>query len=204
MGYLDNHATCDVCGVRKGILTIWYGRPYRQRAWDVVTGLYVEGDEVKWYWRGHAQCVDRASCEARREKRLQRSRTRGKLLVVAEPQFPNAPRGQCRWCGDTLTGKNAKVRNYCYADREGKDCDMQAARSRAWSARDAVAARGDTACAICGSEDPNWDADHEIALEDGGEHTMENLRRLCSRCHKAKTKRENAERAARRREAQAA
>jgi len=45
---------------------------------------------------------------------------------------------------------------------------------------------------------PHWEADHEQALEDGGEHTMENLRCRCVPCHQAKTAREARERAARR------
>lgn len=44
-----------------------------------------------------------------------------------------------------------------------------------------------------------WEADHEVALEDGGRHEIENMRCRCVPCHKAKTARENSARAARRR-----
>jgi 5-methylcytosine-specific restriction endonuclease McrA len=46
---------------------------------------------------------------------------------------------------------------------------------------------------------PGWEADHEIPIEDGGEHTLENLRCRCIPCHRAKTAREATARAARRR-----
>ena len=46
--------------------------------------------------------------------------------------------------------------------------------------------------------DSAWEADHRIALEDGGTHTLENLQCLCVPCHRTKTARENRERAERR------
>lgn len=42
---------------------------------------------------------------------------------------------------------------------------------------------------------PGWEADHEVPLEDGGEHSLENLRCRCVPCHRAKTARESAARA---------
>lgn len=45
---------------------------------------------------------------------------------------------------------------------------------------------------------PPWEADHEIPLEDDGEHTLENLRCRCVPCHQAKTAEEARARAARR------
>lgn len=39
-----------------------------------------------------------------------------------------------------------------------------------------------------------WEADHELALEDGGAHSIENLCCRCFRCHRDKTARENAAR----------
>ncbi len=44
-----------------------------------------------------------------------------------------------------------------------------------------------------------WEADHELALEDGGEHRLENLAVRCAPCHRAKTAEENRARAAERR-----
>jgi 5-methylcytosine-specific restriction endonuclease McrA/predicted RNA-binding Zn-ribbon protein involved in translation (DUF1610 family) len=51
---------------------------------------------------------------------------------------------------------------------------------------------------------PQWHADHIVPLEDGGAHEVANGQCLCGPCHAQKTGRENAERAARRREELAA
>lgn len=48
---------------------------------------------------------------------------------------------------------------------------------------------------------PKWEADHEVPLEDGGEHSIWNLRVRCVSCHWAKTGREATARAAARRPA---
>lgn len=40
-----------------------------------------------------------------------------------------------------------------------------------------------------------WEAEHEIPLVDGGEHSIENLRCRCYDCHRAKTVREAKQRA---------
>lgn len=45
---------------------------------------------------------------------------------------------------------------------------------------------------------PEWEADHEHPIIDGGRHELENLRVRCVECHGAKTKREAIERAERR------
>ena len=39
-----------------------------------------------------------------------------------------------------------------------------------------------------------WEADHEIEIQDGGAHTLENLKPRCACCHDAKTRREAARR----------
>jgi hypothetical protein len=49
-----------------------------------------------------------------------------------------------------------------------------------------------------------WDADHLVALEEGGTSALENVQTLCWVCHKAKTREHAARRAARRRGIQAA
>jgi 5-methylcytosine-specific restriction endonuclease McrA len=43
-----------------------------------------------------------------------------------------------------------------------------------------------------------WEADHRHALEDGGEHALDNLQCLCVPCHRRQTARENRARAERR------
>lgn len=157
----------------------------------------------RWVAHTTVTCLDGAACEARRVKRLERSRVRGSRLVLAEPRFPSAPRGVCRWCGAGLTGENGGARSYCRLDREGRDCLGESDRSRCWSAYTALSRRGDPCCVDCGATEGAWEADHEVALEDGGEHSLDNLVRRCAVCHGAKTAREATERARRRREARA-
>jgi hypothetical protein len=48
-------------------------------------------------------------------------------------------------------------------------------------------------------EPPHWHADHIVALEDGGEHSLANAQTLCEPCHSRKTAAENSARAAQRR-----
>jgi hypothetical protein len=179
---------CERCYARSGLFVLIYCRPWPG-----------PGGETRWNFWPRVACFDRAACEARREKRLERARTRGSMLVLAEPQHPDAPLGTCRWCGAELTGENGGRRNYCYLDREGRDCRGESWRSRTWDARVALVRRGDACCVDCGSDRGDWEADHEIPLEDGGEHSLDNLVRRCVDCHRKKTARENSERAARRR-----
>jgi 5-methylcytosine-specific restriction endonuclease McrA len=72
-----------------------------------------------------------------------------------------------------------------------------------WNARSAVRwrerrDRGLVACVDCGTvcEGRNvmdghdavpWEADHQVPLEDGGPHTLDNLRARCVPCHAIKT-----------------
>jgi 5-methylcytosine-specific restriction protein A len=179
------------CGCRSNLFVIVYAVPLYERWWSRED----QGELKGWSYRVRARCIDRARCEARLAKAKRKREQRSALLVVAEPQFPNAPRGQCRWCGAMLVGDAPRRRNYCYPEHEGRNCRREAWRSRAWTARQAIEYRGDPVCGICGSDNPRWEADHIVPLEDGGEHTMENLQRACDPCHHAKTAAENAARA---------
>lgn len=54
-------------------------------------------------------------------------------------------------------------------------------------------------CQSCGRKimaGDHWDADHIIALVNGGRHAEDNLRVLCPGCHKGKTAEDVAEKAA--------
>lgn len=157
------------------------------------------------------------------------SHLRGGLFLFGEPKAPDAPLGACRWCGEKLTGKNAERRNYCYPDREHRPCVREWRASHVWSPRIVVRRlardRGELElrCTDCGFLCERlqeyvdsagetrliwrgvryWEADHEIPLADGGEHSKGNLRCRCGACHKAKTTREARERARRRRQRRA-
>lgn len=99
-----------------------------------------------------------------------------------------------------------------------RKCRSEANRSCAWSGRDAIKQHAQhldvatLACVDCGTvvdefrggywhgiPGQPWEADHELALEDGGRHEMENLRCRCVPCHRSKTAREATARAVRRR-----
>lgn len=71
--------------------------------------------------------------------------------------------------------------------------------------RNRVRERDQGLCAGCGTQcsrdggewtEAPWHMDHITALADGGSNEMENLQTLCVPCHKAKTRREAAARAA--------
>lgn len=153
------------------------------------------------------RCVSREECRARMAKRTERARVRGMKLVLKEPLAPGAPRGTCLWCGERIVllpgapaGCGSRETHRGDEREEGdRDCRTEYWRSYAYDARTALEFRGDPECVDCGREDGPWDADHEVPLEDGGEHSLENLRRRCKDCHAAKTGREARERAARRR-----
>ena len=202
---------CCRCGARRwSLLIVYYWRP--------AAGLRGESEG---YYSDRRWCVDRTACEARQAKKQQSRDRRNAKFVIALPKAPGAPLGMCRWCGETLSGENAERRNYCYPTREGRECKWEWERSTTWDTRIALirVARRDGVplrCVDCGREvstrgigrrvdeevgagELAWDADHEIPLEDGGEHTLENLRCRCKRCHKAKTAREASARAERRR-----
>lgn len=54
-------------------------------------------------------------------------------------------------------------------------------------------------CVSCGLRDrsgSSLEADHIVALADGGAHALENLQTLCKPCHKSKTLRDAARRSA--------
>lgn len=54
--------------------------------------------------------------------------------------------------------------------------------------RKKVSDRDQGICASCQRFDPHWEADHIVALWEGGNDALENLQTLCRHCHGAKTK----------------
>jgi hypothetical protein len=154
---------------------------------------------------------------------------RSRLIVLEEPKAPGAPEGVCVWCGDPIelvdgAHHSSRKRRYHRGDdvEQGDvNCLLAYNRSRCWSARDAVIFiwrrdhDGLIVCVDCGTLcedltawDENrearcrhvwWEADHEVPLWAGGAHEIENFRPRCEACHREKTRREAAERAAGRR-----
>lgn len=189
---------CERCGAKTGLVTVYYARP-RDRWLRTVEADYVLVPRPT--------CLDRRACTTRKGKRQERARVRGSLIVLEEPKAPRAPRGTCRWCGESIElvdpdDYRRRQRTLHYGDRfevGGHGCRAAYVASRVWSARDAVLWRGDSECVDCGDEGPDWEADHEVALEDGGTHELDNFRRRCGRCHRVKTAREARVRAGRRR-----
>jgi hypothetical protein len=193
------------CGARSNLLVVI--RAHFQRPWR---SPFVNDErelEGSYYYGGRTRCFDGGKCQARRVKRQERQRTRSTMLVLAEPKAPDAPRGTCRWCGEPIeltddAPRGSAARQTHRGDEFEKgdqDCQHKWWRSRTNDARTALQYRGDPCCVDCGSE-AMWEADHEIALEDGGDHTLENLKRRCLECHRKKTGRENTARARARRE----
>jgi 5-methylcytosine-specific restriction endonuclease McrA len=140
-----------------------------------------------------------------------------------EIRFSDAPRGECRWCGETIL--------YAQGPKEG-----EVDRRRRWhpecvdvynasdprEARRLVRKRDRGVCAECRLDTNKlrrevqgrgrtkklrergfvprrslWELDHIVPLIDGGGHELPNLQTLCTPCHKKKTAREATLRAAR-------
>lgn len=204
---------CADCGARRDLFVIWSWWPPQDYRYGRTT--------ARMFARAH--CVGRHACAARVAKARERSRQRGSMLVLYEAPCPDAPPGCCRWCGDPIvlhdpSDHRRARREVHYGDEHevgDHTCRKERNGSVTWDARVAVRwrereAHGVVACVDCGTvcegRDPMssvdavpWEADHHVPLEDGGEHTLENLRCRCVPCHQAKTAWENAERARRKR-----
>lgn len=191
---------CQLCR-RKRPLLIYHVIPRSRtwRQWDGASRQYVE-HELPLRMRIRAYCLDRENCRAHRDKKAEKSRIRGSLLVLEAPKAPNADAGFCRWCGDEIKldqtkdgWKRRKSRRYHRGDsweQGDRDCQAEYDASRTWQPRIACWRRDKGVCAECGrdcSKDGRWAADHRVPLADGGEHTMENLQTLCDDCHGEKT-----------------
>lgn len=86
----------------------------------------------------------------------------------------------CRWCHQEVPRGR---RSYCN-DECRQHCDFNLSKA-------VVFARDRWTCRICGSRNapkPRLEVDHIVAVKDGGSHHPDNLRVLCSTCHKARTR----------------
>lgn len=211
---------CVHCKARSGLWVVWGWRPEIVK---VGWGGHEHRYPPSLYAR--ARCLDEQACRARLHKRYERQRERvSRIVLVLPPGDPEARRfkGNCRWCGETMyrpdkPGVVDRRRYYHRAEWGERDCLLEHRQSYSYDARDVVrfvarlAGETELRCVDCSTlcerlDDPrdgtgcsSWEADHELALEDGGEHTAENLKCRCARCHRAKTGRENTARAAARR-----
>jgi 5-methylcytosine-specific restriction endonuclease McrA len=139
-------------------------------------------------------------------------------------RFSDAPRGECRWCGDPILYASGPKQGELDRRRRWHPACVDAYnRSDPREARRRVRRRDKGICAACGL-DTNalrrrargrgraaklrklgfkprkslWELDHVVPLIDGGTHDLENLQTLCTPCHKRKTAEEARERATRR------
>jgi hypothetical protein len=158
-------------------------------------------------------CADEAECRAYQQDRYRKQREasekRGGRLVLREAPAAGKPfeKGVCCWCGEAIiladpTDYRRRARTRHYGDEHevgDRNCTAEFLASYANNARELIEKRGDPVCVDCGSED-SWDAEHDVPLWDGGEHSPDNIVRRCGDCHRRKTKAEAAERARRRSE----
>ena len=192
-----NGTACYDCGARSGL------EPWAA-PWD--SGALAR----------YARCADRERCQARaRKARDSKTRRQGRIALALAPS-PGSEPGECRWCGAKLRTRqdgSPSKRSRCEPRYEARDCARAWRDSYTYDVRHAIrvrdfAAHGCVRCADCKivcerkrDVEPrvSWQADHELALEDGGEHVLENLRARCTGCHQLKTARENIVRASARR-----
>lgn len=197
-------------------------RPHRQQVRTYRSGVTLPAARWSSMW---AQCVDRDTCEERSSTAYEKRQRRTGNLRWAQSRFesPNIdlPKGSCRWCGEPIvfvegTDYRVKRRERHRGDEHevgDRNCRREHDRTFAANPRELIMHRGDPCCVDCGEAevwvDPGdgtegwwkegeWEADHVIAVEDGGPHTPVNIARRCVRCHREKTNRENAARRAKR------
>lgn len=128
-------------------------------------------------------------------------------------RFSDAPRGQCRWCGEPiLHSEGDKQGEPNLRRRWHPECVDAYNASDPGELRRALRKRDRGCCAIC-KLDTNglrrelkgrgrarklrergfkprqslWEADHIVPLIDGGGYGLDNLQTLCTPCHKQKT-----------------
>lgn len=140
-------------------------------------------------------------------------------------RFTDAPRGTCRWCGETIIHPAGPRQGEVDRRRRWHPaCVDEYNRSDPREARRRVRRRDRGVCRACRLDTRGlarevrgrgrtarlrklgfkprgslWELDHIVPLIDGGGHDLDNLQTLCVPCHEKKTAREARERAERRR-----
>lgn len=136
-------------------------------------------------------------------------------------QFSDAPRGTCRWCGETiLYGAGDKQGRVDLRRRWHPACVDEYNASDPRELRRLVRKRDRGVCAACGLDTHAlrrevrgkgrtaklrelgfkrrgslWELDHIVPLIEGGGHELANLQTLCVPCHRAKSAQETRARA---------
>lgn len=216
---------CTWCKSKTALL-IYEVRQVRRPARSYGTGDHrVDRPEERWSGLS-ARCVDLVACKARSAAAYDKRQKRSGNLRWAQSRFesPNIdlPKGSCRWCGEPIifvegTDYRVKRRERHRGDEHevgDRNCRREHDRTFAATPRDLIMHRGDPCCVDCGVVDiwhdpgdgtegwwlpAEWEADHDLAIEDGGPHTPTNICRRCVDCHRRKTNAENAARRAARR-----
>ena len=136
--------------------------------------------------------------------------------------YSDAPRGTCRWCGESiLYGSGAKRGSLDRRRRWHPACVATYEATDPRELRRRVRKRDRGVCAQCHLDtyalrrsfkgrgmwtrmrekgfvprQSFWELDHRVPLIDGGTHELSNLQTLCVPCHHKKSAREHSERAA--------
>lgn len=146
-----------------------------------------------------------------------------------EIQFPDAPRGTCRWCGQYIVIESGEKSGEINKRRRWhQTCVEIYNASDPREARRRIQKRDRGHCASCGVDTYKvrrelmklkggraqairdagykprksfWELDHIVPLIDEGSHEDDNLQTLCTPCHASKTADEARERAKFQREA---
>jgi 5-methylcytosine-specific restriction endonuclease McrA len=144
-----------------------------------------------------------------------------------EIQFTDAPRGQCRWCGEAILYESGEKRGRTDLRRRWHSrCVEEYNQSDPSEARKRIRRRDRGRCRACKIDtyairremkkigrgrtkeirqrgfkpkQSYWELDHIVPLIDGGGHGDDNLQTLCTPCHKEKTAEEARRRAEARR-----
>jgi 5-methylcytosine-specific restriction endonuclease McrA len=171
-----------------------------------------------------AECADPGECKAFRDAEQTRRELRSGPLEWRCSRFRAAGRGNCHWCGEPIViadpdDYRRRARAYHRGDEHeagDRNCQSEQYGSYTTDPRRLIQLRGDPCCVDCGDtgerfvaneggeggywyQTGEWEADHDVPLWAGGEHSVTNIVRRCVDCHKKKTQREARERAERRR-----
>lgn len=95
----------------------------------------------------------------------------------------------CRICGARSAGPYCSKHSAAGERRERQPWRAGYDDPAYWRARRQRYELAGGRCEECGLPVvERWEADHVVALRDGGANVVENLRVLCVRCHRAKTR----------------